>query len=59
MKTFNEAIGLGVKGCGGDVDNVEESGEIGPNLGCDNDVKQCRRCFSAVFLCGLIMQFVT
>jgi hypothetical protein len=32
---FNQAIGLGVKGCGGDVDNVEESGEIGPNLGCE------------------------
>ncbi len=33
MKTFNEAIGLGMKGCGRDVDNVKEGGETGPNLG--------------------------
>jgi hypothetical protein len=30
VKTFEEAIGLRMKGCGGDVGHIEEGGKVGP-----------------------------
>jgi hypothetical protein len=45
VKTFNEAIGLGMKGCGGDVDNVEEGVRLVQtwevNCGPRSDVMVC------------------
>ncbi len=33
MEAFEDAVGLGVKGCGGDVGHVEERGKAGPKGG--------------------------
>jgi hypothetical protein len=33
VKTFEEAIGLRMKGCGGYMGHIEEGGQVGPERG--------------------------